>query len=168
MVAAAGVEQACKHVRKRPFRALRHDKGTFSAQVIGKRAIRGDAQARQGDQMPEVSWHTMMQEHPRAHLIVGVVSEGGDVKLRKALLARLAKALGLFGLYAFICGREGTHIHCALGDATDAAKLAQVLGATSSGGPSRSPSRRTFSFDDATVIRIDQALRKAMAYAFVA
>ena len=104
----------------------------------------------------------MMQEHPRAHLIVGVVPEGGNVKLRKALLARLAKALGLSGLYAFICGREGTHIHCALGEATDAAKLAQVLGATSSGGPSNFPSRRTFGFDDATTFRIDRVLSKTV------
>jgi hypothetical protein len=110
--------------------------------------------------MPEVTWHTMMLEHPRAHLIVGVVSEAGNIKLRKALLARLAKGLRLFGLYAFIRERDGTRIYCALSDSTDAEKLATFLGATSSGGPSHFPSRRTFTFNEATAIKIDQALSK--------
>jgi hypothetical protein len=45
--------------------------------------------------MSEVSWRTMMRDHPTGRLLVGVVNNGGSVKLRAALLGRLTRMLQL-------------------------------------------------------------------------
>ena len=110
-----------------------------------------------------------MREHPAAHLIVGVLPEDGVVgdkvdysgaKQRRDLLARLAAALSLSHKYALTVNRErdGTHIHVALADATDAAKLSRAVGARGSGRYPGFASQRSFFFDEKAARAITKTL----------
>ena len=108
--------------------------------------------------MPEVSWQTMVRDHPRGHLLVGVApldqdGSSGSLKLRCALLAKLAKALRLVGKYAItdIPARSGNEVHCWLESPADAAKLGAAVGAADAGPSVDWASRRSFLFDDSVV-----------------
>jgi hypothetical protein len=117
--------------------------------------------------MSQVSWQTMMKEFPAAaHLVTGLLpSEDAAVGLagsRSFLLGRLAGILCPSGLYAIaeIVERDGTHVQCALASASDAAELAEAVGASDSGCYSRWASRRIFLFDDAAAKTIEHALNR--------
>lgn len=103
--------------------------------------------------MPEISWLTMNRLNPAGHLVVGVVpmeGEAGGLKIRAALLSRVARALRLTGLYAIIDlpERSGNEIHCMLENAGDAERLAKAVGASETAPPRGGASRRSFVFDD--------------------
>jgi hypothetical protein len=117
--------------------------------------------------MTEGSWQTMMREFPAAaHVVTGLLpSEDAAVGLavgRSFLLRRLAGTLCLSGPYAFpeIVERNGTHVQCALASASDAAQLAEAVGANDSGCYSRWASRRSFLFDDAAAKAMERALSR--------
>jgi hypothetical protein len=100
--------------------------------------------------MPQVSWQTMMSEFPAAaHVVTGLLpsedAASGLGRVRGFLLGRLARALPVSGLYAIaeIVERDGTHVQCALASASDAAELAEAVGANDSGCYSRWASRRS-------------------------
>ena len=102
--------------------------------------------------MPQVSWQTMMKEFPAAaHVVTGLLpSEDAAVGLagsRSFLLGRLARILCPSGMYAIaeIVERDGTHVQCALASASDAAELAEAVGASDSGCYSHWASRRKIS-----------------------
>ena len=110
----------------------------------------------------------MMRDHPAAHLVAGLLpiedAAGTLAKIRGLLLARLAKSIPLTGTYAIaeIVERDGTHVQCALASASDAAELAEAVGANDTGCYSRWASRRSFLFDDATAKAIERALSRHM------
>jgi hypothetical protein len=113
--------------------------------------------------MPEVSWLTMRRLNPGAHLVVGVVppdgrSEASGLKMRAALLSRLARALRLTGLYAIIDLRErsGNEIRCAFEKPVDAERLAEAVGASVE---TRYPGWASFLFDAAAVTSLETILR---------
>jgi hypothetical protein len=117
--------------------------------------------------MSEVSWRKMMKEFPAtAHVVTGLVPrEDAAVGLaegRSFLLRRLAGTLCLSGMYAVaeIVERDGTHVQCALASASDAAKLAEAVGADDSGCHSRWASRGQFLFDDAAAQAMERALSR--------
>ena len=102
--------------------------------------------------MPQVSWQTMMKEFPAAaHVVTGLLpSEDAAVGLagsRSFLLGRLARILCPSGMYAIaeIVERDGTHVQCAFASASDAAELAEAVGASDSGCYSHWASRRKIS-----------------------
>jgi hypothetical protein len=122
--------------------------------------------------MPKVSWGEMMREHPAAHLVVGVISEGNatvskadysGAKIQLQLLARLAKALPLRHKYALSINRErdGSQIFVALVDPDDASKLAGLVRARDIGRYSGWRSQRSFRFDRKTETTITAALCQA-------
>ena len=97
--------------------------------------------------MPEISWLTMNRLNPAGHLVVGVVpteGEAGGLKMRAALLARVARALRLTGLYAIIDlpERSGNEIRCMLEKAADAERLAKAVGASEEASAHGVASRR--------------------------
>jgi hypothetical protein len=96
--------------------------------------------------MPEVSWAMVMREHPAAHLVVGDVpgeAARGLVRARVALLARLARALRL-----------------PIAAPTDAAKLAEAVGAMKTGRYPGWTSQRSFRFENAAADAIGVALAR--------
>jgi hypothetical protein len=117
--------------------------------------------------MPQVSWQTMMREFPAAaHVVTGLLpsedAAAGLGRVRGFLLGRLARALPVSGMYAIaeIVERDGTHVQCALASASDAAELAEAVGANDSGCYSRWASHRSFLFDDAAAKAIERALSR--------
>jgi hypothetical protein len=117
--------------------------------------------------MTEMSWQTMMKEVPAAaHVVTGLLPrEDAAVGLaggRSFLLRRLAETLCLSGMYAVaeIVERDGTHVQCALASASDAAELAEAVGASDGGCYSRWASCRKFLFDDAAAKTIEHALSR--------
>ena len=109
----------------------------------------------------------MMKEFPAAaHLVTGLLpSEDAAVGLagsRSFLLGRLAGILCPSGLYAIaeIVERDGTHVQCVFASASDAAELAEAVGASDSGCDSHWASRRKFLFDDAASKAIEGALSR--------
>lgn len=114
--------------------------------------------------MLQVSWQMMMMEFPAAgHVVTGLLpsedAAAGLAAVRRTLLGRLAS---LFDMYAIaeIVERDGTHIQCALDSASDAAELADAVGASDSGCNSRWASRRNFQLDDAAAKAIGRALSR--------
>ena len=117
--------------------------------------------------MSQVSWQTMMREFPAAaHVVTGLLpsedAAAGLGKVRGFLMGRLARTLCPSGTYAIaeIVERDGTHVQCALASASEAAELAEAVGASDSGCYSRWASRRTFLFDDAAAKTIEHALSR--------
>jgi hypothetical protein len=115
--------------------------------------------------MSEVSWHTMMRDHPGAHLLVGVVRDGGSAKLRAASLARMARALRLFGAYTIVDWREldGSHVHAVFELESDAIRVSRTVHATKSARHPGWASRRIFAFDQSIADALDDVLRKRSA-----
>jgi hypothetical protein len=117
--------------------------------------------------MTEVSWQTMMREFPvAAHVVTGLLpSEDAATDLarvRGLLLGRLARALPLSDMYAIaeIVERDGTHVQCVLASASDAAELAEAVGANDTVCYHRWASRRSFQFDGAAAKAIERALSR--------
>jgi hypothetical protein len=117
--------------------------------------------------MSQVSWQTMMREFAAAaHVVTGLLpredAAAGLAGVHGILLARLARTLRLSDIYAIaeIVERDGTHVQCAFASASDAAKLAEAVGANHSGCYSRWASRRSFVFDDTTAKAIESALSR--------
>ena len=106
----------------------------------------------------------MMREFAAAaHVISGLLpsedAAAGLAGVRGILLGRLARTLRLSDKYAIaeIVERDGTHVQCALASASDAAELAEAVGANDS-GCSRWASRRSFQFDHAAAKAIERAI----------
>jgi hypothetical protein len=117
--------------------------------------------------MSQVSWQTMMREFAAAaHVVTGLLpsedAAAGLAGSRGILLGRLAKTLRLSDMFAIaeIVERDGTHVQCALASASDAAQLAEAVGANDSGCSSRWASRRSFLFDDAAAKAMERALSR--------
>ncbi|MPZ36036.1 MAG: hypothetical protein GEV13_34625 [Rhodospirillales bacterium] len=98
--------------------------------------------------------------------MVGVVppdgrSEASGLKMRAALLSRLARALRLTGLYAIIDLRErsGNEIRCAFEKPVDAERLAEAVGASVETRYPGWASQRSFLFDAAAVTSLETILR---------
>lgn len=117
--------------------------------------------------MSQVSWQTMMREFAAAHVVTGLLpredAAAGLGGVRGILLGRLARRLGLSDMYSIteIVERDGTHVQCALASASDAAELAEAVGAKESVG-SRWASRWSFQFDHAAAKAIERALGRDM------
>ena len=110
----------------------------------------------------------MMREFAAAaHLVTGLLpredAAAGLAGVRGILLGRLARTLRLSGVYAIaeIVERDGTHVQCALASASDAAELAEAVGANES-ACSRWASCRSFQFDHAAAKVIERALGSDM------
>jgi len=101
-----------------------------------------------------------------AHVVTGLLpsedAAAGLGKVRSSLMGRLAKILCPSGTYAIaeIVERDGTYVQCALASASDAAELADAVGASDSGYYSRWVSRRKFLFDDVAAKAIERALSR--------
>src|SRR5690349_4789347 len=113
--------------------------------------------------MPEVSWSMLLRDQPAAHLVVGIMPPNGppQVRLRVALLARLATSLRLAGFYALndVRDGDGNLIQCALEHLEDARKVVDAVGANSLGPQEPWTSRFGFSFDEAKFEELRQKLR---------
>jgi hypothetical protein len=114
--------------------------------------------------MSQVSWQTMIREFAAAaHVVTGLLpredAAAGLAEVRAILLGRLARTLRLTGNYAIaeIIERDGTHVQCALASGSDAAELAEAVGANEN-GCSRWASRRSFQFDHAAAKAIERAV----------
>lgn len=86
--------------------------------------------------MTEISWKALMRERSARHLVVGIVADAetagaASLKLRAALLARLARALRLVDFYAIVDvpARSGNEVRCALNSEADAHRLAEAVAA---------------------------------------
>ena len=81
-------------------------------------------------------------------------------EVRRSLLGRVARALPLSGDYAIaeIVERDGTYIQCGLALASDAADLADAVGAAVTGSDSPWARRWRFRFEDAAAAAIETAL----------
>jgi len=117
--------------------------------------------------MTEVSWRKVMREFPAAaHVVTGLLPREdaavGLAESRSFLLRRLAGTLCLSGMYAIaeIVERDGTHVQCALASASDAAQLAEAVGASDSGCYACWASRSSFLFDDAAAKAMECALSR--------
>jgi hypothetical protein len=115
--------------------------------------------------MPEVSWQMMMRDHPAAHLLVGIIRDGGSAKHRAALLARMARALRLLGTYAIVDLREldGSHVHAVFELESDAIQVSRAVHATKGSSHPGWASQRAFPFDQAVADALDDVLRKRSA-----
>ncbi len=117
--------------------------------------------------MTEISWKALMRERSARHLVAGLVpadeAAGGaaSLKLRAALLARLARALRLAEFYALVDlpARSGHEIRCALGREADAVKLADAVGAEPAAAEPGWASVRRFRFDAAAEAAITATLQ---------
>ena len=112
--------------------------------------------------MPEVLWRTMMRQHPKAHLVVGVVTDRGNPKDCLAHLARLTRALRLTGMYAMaeVPERDGNHIHCVLEKRTDADRLGTAVDASPVDRYAGWASQRRFYFDRAATNAVDAMFQR--------
>lgn len=116
--------------------------------------------------MTEISWKALMRERSARHLVVGTVpveQAGGaaSLKLRTALLARLARALRLAEFYAIVDlpARSGHEVRCALAREADAVKLADAVGAAPAGAEEEWASVRRFRFDASAEAAISAILQ---------
>jgi hypothetical protein len=116
--------------------------------------------------MPEISWLTMRRINPAAHLVVGVIpaaeeAEASGLKMRAALLSRVARALRLTGLYAIVDlpERSGNEIRCSFEKPADADRLAKAVGASDETRYPGWASQRSFLFDAAAVTSLQATLR---------
>ena len=115
--------------------------------------------------MPKVSWSALMERHPAAHLIVGVLPEDeaatSNARPQLNLLAALIARLAPKGLYALAIDRQGRtpEIHCVFEKDADALKLAKAVGASAAGRYPGRASQQTFLLDDATRRGIAAALK---------
>lgn len=117
--------------------------------------------------MTEISWKALMRERSARHLVTGVVPEDEaasgvtSLKLRAALLARLARALRLAEFYAIVDlpARSGHEIRCALAREADAVKLAEAVGAEAAPAEAEWASVRRFRFDAAAEAAITATLQ---------
>jgi hypothetical protein len=116
--------------------------------------------------MPKLSWSKMMDRHPTAHFIAGVVPEedvmAASPRQLFGLISKLLTRLRLTGVYAVTVDRQGQtpEIHCAFERESDVAKVAKALHADV---VSRYPgwaSQRTFRLDDKTRQTVVAALRE--------
>jgi hypothetical protein len=111
----------------------------------------------------QISWRSMAQAHPAAHVVIGKVYEqdATNIQARLRLLSHLAGALcdDVYAL-AVVGDLVGDQIHCALASSTDAAKLAKAVGADDmdarAGGR-----RRFFRFDDDAAATIGAMMGQA-------
>jgi hypothetical protein len=114
--------------------------------------------------MRELSWQAMTRKYPAPYVVAGWLppedAAAGLGKLRRSLLERLARALPLSGDYAMaeIIERDGTYIQCGLASASDAADLAEAVGAADTGSRSAWARHWRFRFDEAAAIAIESAL----------
>lgn len=103
--------------------------------------------------MTEISWKSLMREKTARHLLVGSVPDAeegaGSLKLRAALLGRLARALRLAEFYAIVelAARSGHEVRCALSREADAVKLAEAVAAVPTANEAGWASVRRFRFD---------------------
>ena len=114
--------------------------------------------------MRELSWQAMTRQYPAPYVVAGWLpgedAAAGLGQGRRSLLGRLAKALPLSGDYALaeIIERDGTYVQCGLALASDAADLAEAVGAAVTGGQSAWARRWRFRFDEAAAAAIEAAL----------
>ena len=114
--------------------------------------------------MRELSWQAMTRAHPAPYVVAGWLprddADAGLGRVRRSLLERLARALPMSGDYALaeMIERDGTYIQCGLASASDAAELADAVGAIVTGNVSRGARRWRFRFDEAAVAAIETAL----------
>ena len=108
----------------------------------------------------------MTRKHPVSYVVAGWLpredAAAGLGQVRRALLERLARALPLSGDYAIaeIIERDGTYIQCGLALASDAAELAEAVGAADTGSRSAWARHWRFRFDEAAAIAIGSALAR--------
>ena len=109
----------------------------------------------------QISWRSMAQAHPAAHVVIGKVYEqdATNIQARLRLLSHLAGALcdDVYAL-AVVGDLVGDQIHCAVASSTDAAKLAKAVGADDMDGGGR---RRFFRFDDDAAAAIGAMMGQA-------
>jgi hypothetical protein len=114
--------------------------------------------------MRELSWQAMTRQHPAPYVVAGWLpredAAAGLGQGRRALLGRLARGLPLSGDYAVaeIIERDGTYIQCGLAVASDAADLAEAVGAAVTGSDSPWARHWRFRFDEAAATAIETAL----------
>ena len=120
--------------------------------------------------MTEISWKALMRDRAARHLVVGTVPieqvrSAASLKLRTALLARLARALRLAEFYAIVDlpARSGHEVRCALAREADAVKLAEAVGATPAGAEAEWASVRRFRFDAGAEAAISAILQSRAA-----
>ena len=111
----------------------------------------------------QISWRSMAQAHPTAHVVIGRVSEedATNIEARLRLLSHLAGALcdDVYAL-AVVGDQVGDQIHCALASSTDAAKLAKAVRADDMDGRPDGR-RRIFAFDDDAAAAIGAMIGQA-------
>ena len=118
--------------------------------------------------MQELSWQAMTREYPAPYVVAGWLpredAAAGLGQGRRALLGRLAKALPLSGDYALaeIIERDGAYIQCGLALASDAADLAEAVGAAVAGSASPRARHWRFRFDEAAAAAIESALARRL------
>lgn len=106
----------------------------------------------------------MSRAHPAPYVVAGWLpredAAAGLGQARRALLGGLARALPLSGDYALaeMIERDGTYVQCGLASASDAAELAEAVGAIVSGRVSRGARCWRFCFDEAAAAAIESAL----------
>lgn len=106
----------------------------------------------------------MTRKYPAPCVVAGWLpredAASGLGQVRRSLLERLATALPLSGDYAMaeIIERDGTYIQCVLALASDAAELAEAVGAAVAGSHSPWARHWRFRFDEAAALAIETAL----------
>jgi hypothetical protein len=106
----------------------------------------------------------MTREYPAPCVVAGWLpredAAAGLGEVRRSLLGRLARALPLSGDYAIaeIVERDGAYIQCGLALASDAADLADAVGAAVSGSDAPWARHWRFRFDEAAAAAIETAL----------
>src|SRR5215216_915201 len=114
--------------------------------------------------MRELSWQAMTREYPAPCVVAGWLpredAAAGLGQVRRALLGRLARELPVSGDFALaeIIERDGTYIQCGLALASDAADLAEAVGAAVTGSDSPWARHWRFRFDAAAAAAIETAL----------
>ena len=114
--------------------------------------------------MRELSWQALTRKYPAPCVVAGWLpredAAAGLGQVRRSLLERLARALPLSGDYAIaeIIERDGTYIQCGLALASDAADLAEAVGAIVTGSHSPWAHHWRFRFDEAAALAIETAL----------
>jgi hypothetical protein len=121
--------------------------------------------------MTEISWKALMRDVAARHLVVGAVPSDdaagspSSLKLRVALLARLARALRLGGFYSLtdLPERSGNEVRCALEREADAVRLGEAVSATTEEPIAGWASVRRFTFDAASETAINATLQSRAA-----
>jgi hypothetical protein len=109
------------------------------------------------------SWIDFIDEHPAAHLVVGVseAARGAQITGRRHLLYRLIAKLEPDGDFstAVVRGHGSIEFHCGFEKKTDADRFAAALRATAVDRYQGHITQRSFTFDDGTCKAIEEALR---------